>query len=75
MLCPECGGETYIVDSRERKQGKEKRRRRICHLCNFKFTTREVMVLPAAHPRAQLARKLDNKDITQITGLLAFMSR
>lgn len=43
MICPDCGGTTCVVDSRERSDGAV-RRRRICAKCRVRFSTVETCV-------------------------------
>lgn len=44
MLCPKCGGDSGVKDSRPDYQGVVIRRRRKCFECGFKFTTKEIVV-------------------------------
>ena len=39
--CPECEGETQVIDSREEKDGSI-HRRRICVMCGHRFNTAEL---------------------------------
>lgn len=42
MICPKCNqNETRVLDSRETDGNKAVRRRRLCELCNYRFTTFE----------------------------------
>jgi len=42
MYCPQCTHRiTYVIDSRELKEGQSIRRRRECEKCHFRFTTFE----------------------------------
>lgn len=41
--CPECGGETIVIDGRLQKKTRQKRRRRECRHCKFRITTIEHM--------------------------------
>lgn len=43
MICPECGGDTTVIDSREMNRGAHIRRRRACKSCQCRFTTREIV--------------------------------
>ncbi len=44
MNCPNCGGKTYIIDTRpSEKFAHAIRRRRMCWNCRTKFTTYEVL--------------------------------
>ena len=40
MTCPICGGDTRIIDSRNKDD--HKKRRRICQECGYKFNTIEI---------------------------------
>lgn len=40
MTCPICGGDTSIIDSRNKDD--YKKRRRICQECGYKFNTIEI---------------------------------
>ena len=40
MTCPVCGGDTRIIDSRNKDD--HKKRRRICQKCGYKFNTIEI---------------------------------
>lgn len=40
MTCPVCGGNTRIIDSRNKDD--HKKRRRICQECGYKFNTIEI---------------------------------
>lgn len=40
MTCPVCGGNTRIVDSRNKDD--HKKRRRVCQECGYKFNTIEI---------------------------------
>jgi len=42
MICPKCKkGDTSVIDSREADDGKAIRRRRVCEVCDHRFTTFE----------------------------------
>lgn len=43
MMCPQCGGETGVTDTR-RMPGSEQYRRRKCKQCGEKYHTREFVV-------------------------------
>ena len=45
MTCPQCSGETSVLDSRQSKQ--TVRRRRTCVACKLRFTTYEVCDIEA----------------------------
>lgn len=40
MTCPVCGGDTRIIDSRNKDD--HKKRRRVCQKCGYKFNTIEI---------------------------------
>lgn len=40
MTCPVCGGDTRIIDSRNKDD--HKKRRRVCQECGYKFNTIEI---------------------------------
>lgn len=40
LRCPECRGETGVIDTR--KSGLWRRRRRICETCGYRFSTMEI---------------------------------
>lgn len=40
MTCPICGGDTRVVDSRNKDD--HKKRRRVCQKCGYKFKTIEI---------------------------------
>lgn len=40
MTCPVCGGDTRIVDSRNKDD--HKKRKRVCQKCGYKFNTIEI---------------------------------
>lgn len=42
MICPQCHGETIVKDSRPAAHGLVIRRRRLCKVCNIRFTTFET---------------------------------
>lgn len=45
MLCPECGGDNYVTDTRPYdKEENVIKRRRVCKLCGHRFTTLERIV-------------------------------
>ncbi len=45
MKCPFCGvTEDKVIDSRESKNGRVIRRRRLCRSCGRKYTTKETLV-------------------------------
>lgn len=45
MKCPFCGAtKDKVIDSRESKNGRVIRRRRICRVCGRKYTTKETLV-------------------------------
>ena len=41
MICPKCGGQSKVIESRETKNGK--RRREECVLCHHRFSTLVIM--------------------------------
>lgn len=41
MTCPECGGDTAVIDSRPK--GAHVERRRACLVCGCRFTTTEIL--------------------------------
>ena len=42
MICPKCKHrDTRVLDSRETNEQREIRRRRLCSVCQFRFTTFE----------------------------------
>lgn len=44
MKCPNCGAETTrVLDSRNSNDKTYVKRRRVCEICNYKFTTYEKM--------------------------------
>lgn len=45
MKCPNCGGETGVIDSRVMSEGV--RRRRQCNSCGFRFSTMERVIAKA----------------------------
>ena len=46
MKCPNCGSmNTHVIDSRFSKSTNATRRRRLCHDCNHRFTSYEVIDL------------------------------
>lgn len=52
MRCPECrADETRVIDSRPADDGSAIRRRRVCEVCDARFTTYE------RYERAQMVRK------------------
>jgi len=56
MRCPKCHAEnTRVLDSRDTNEEKEIRRRRICQVCQFRFTTFERV-----EPTSFLIIKKDN---------------
>ena len=42
MTCPQCGGETFIINSR--KTCDNVRRRRVCRECGHRFSTTEIEI-------------------------------
>ena len=42
MNCPNCGGKTRTIDSRDRDEGNMTYRRRECRKCGERFTTFEI---------------------------------
>ena len=42
MICPACGGDSHVVDTRDTAEG-EIRRRRKCDQCGARWSTLEVM--------------------------------
>lgn len=42
MTCPQCGGETFITNSR--KTCDNVRRRRVCRECGHRFSTTEIEI-------------------------------
>lgn len=44
MICPECGENTEVIDSRKRLAGMTVRRRRRCKDCGYRFSTIEAIV-------------------------------
>lgn len=51
MNCPECDGNTKVVETRGT------RRRRECLCCKTRFTTEETIVVKARQPREKVAIK------------------
>lgn len=50
MKCPFCGFDNdKVIDSRNIKDGREIRRRRLCSKCSLRFTTYERYEAPAAY--------------------------
>lgn len=43
MVCPKCGCDTYVIETRERADKRIKRRRGCCS-CSYRFTTVEIGV-------------------------------
>ena len=56
MTCPECNGQTKVVDSRE-PDAQKVRRRRECLVCGYRFNTLEVVL-----PEADRCNALDMRD-------------
>lgn len=42
MICPKCGEDTEVIDSRKRADGLTVRRRRRCKSCEYRFSTIEL---------------------------------
>lgn len=42
MICPECGGTTTVIETREQSDGSIRRRRK-CTKCGMRFTTMETI--------------------------------
>ena len=63
MICPECGGSTHVVETRDKSDGRV-RRRRECLDCGAHFTTTEAAntknyVKPKYPTRESIERFLD----------------
>ena len=41
MMCPKCGAEMRVVDTRQ-AEGDSVRRRRVCNDCKYRLTTYEI---------------------------------
>lgn len=63
MNCPNCGGTSYVIDSRPSdKYGPSVRRRLMCWKCRSRFTTYEMLATQAEnYSRAkELLKKINN---------------
>jgi transcriptional regulator NrdR family protein len=47
MICPKCGGETRITETRHENENRTELRRRICKNCGHQFRTHEVQAIYA----------------------------
>lgn len=57
MICPKCGNDTGVIDSRLTNDGSI-RRRRVCHACKYRFTTYEISeVRKAAYEKTEKHEK------------------
>ena len=61
--CPKCGGDSYIVDGRNKKYGY--RRRRECELCGFRWSTLEIVIESGCRLRNgfDISRVVDHNNI------------
>lgn len=50
LVCPKCGGATFVRDSRGNAERTAIRRRRGCFECRFRFSTFELVVAPGLTP-------------------------
>ena len=62
VQCPECNGESRVIDSRDTDDAR--RRRRICLTCKHRYTTYEIHA--AAYERLQTVKI----DITNIESMI-----
>lgn len=44
LVCPKCGGDTGVKDSRPNRDNTGIRRRRLCEVCGYRFTTWEMAI-------------------------------
>lgn len=43
-LCPKCGSDSYVIETRTVGDGSgEIRRRRVCSKCGYRYSTREIL--------------------------------
>jgi hypothetical protein len=54
IVCPRCGGNTGVKDSRPNIEHTSIRRRRNCFDCKFRFSTFELLVAPGLTPEGLL---------------------
>jgi len=52
MTCPECGGDTRVLETYPREEGRRVWRRRECVACGHRFSTNEREREPEASARA-----------------------
>jgi transcriptional repressor NrdR len=56
IVCPQCGGDSRVIDSRPRYGRTQRRRRRECLVCQHRFSTVERTVGAVTRREAEIAR-------------------
>lgn len=67
MNCPNCDGDSFVVDSRVKKDYGY--RRRECKVCNVRFSTREICIKGSFEPTRKWNETLADKNQARLKEL------